>query len=121
MTYTKQQKQQRRKQVYDLAKSLHKHVRDYDVINNSYKIKYLTFVTAIKNGEFKLATKMYKQLDIKDEKIIDYVVFGNSDKINSEYVRISCEIIKHLLDARKSLFKSAMECDATVGYWKLSK
>jgi hypothetical protein len=121
MTYTKQQKKQMRKQVYALAKELHNHISYYDVINTSYQIKYLTFLTAIKKGDFKIATKMYKQLDIKDEKIIDYLVFGKSDKINSEDVRISCEIIKNLLAGRKDLFKLAMMCDASVGYWKLSK
>lgn len=119
--YTKQQKNKMRKQVYSNAKDLHNRICEYYVINTIYKIKYLTFITAIKNGEFKIATKMYKDLGIIDEKVIDHMVFGKSDIFNSEDVRISCENVKLLLAARKDLFKAAMQCDATVGYWKLSK
>ena len=110
-----------RKEVYDYADKIHKYISSYDVIHISYKIKYLTFITAIKNGEFMIASKIYKQLEIKDEKIIDYVVFGKSDKINSEDVRISCETIKNLLNLRKAIFGKAMRTDAEIGYWKLSK
>jgi hypothetical protein len=121
MAYTKEEKKEFRKGVYDYANKAHKYISSYDVIHISYKIKYLTFLTAIKNAEFMIASKIYKQLDIKDNQIINYLVFGKSDKINSEDVRISCEIIKNLLNLRKAIFKKAMITDAEIGYWKLSK
>jgi hypothetical protein len=121
MAYTKQEKKEIRKEVYAYANKVHKLISEDDTISISYKIEYLSFLTAIKNAEFMIASKIYKQLDIRDDQIVDQVVFGKSDKINSEDVRISCAVIKNLLRLRKAIFKKAMITDAEIGYWKLSK
>jgi len=121
MTYTKEQKKQLRKEVYDLAKLMKKDIQ-IDDAQSSYNHNILVFYDCIKKADFKAAIYGHKMLVKTESEVLDEVVF-NAEKhnLNSEDLRLCAKNIKVSNNNRKFILKMAMECDATVGYWKLSK
>lgn len=120
-TYTKEQKIEKRKKVYLLAKSFKKCLeRKYPNPNNMAKLEIL-FCIRIMDGNFKESLEIHKMLKSVEEKCLDSLVFDKTQQYNSEDVRVGCSNIKRTNSHRKIVLEYAMICDATVGYWKLSK
>jgi len=121
MTYTKQQKKQMRKQVYYFCKLVQNEIK---TLVNTCKYYYNSnvFYECIKQGEYKEALKGHKLLIETEQYMLDEIVFNpEKHNYNSENLRKACQNIKNGNNNRKFVLKQAMICDATVGYWKLSK
>lgn len=115
---------QKRKNAYDLVNSIYKQVKDAIIdyeANNTYYYRMLAFLTSIKKANFKLAMIFHKKLIEYEEKMIDFVVFSQTDKITSEDTRLLCLSVKNYSDIRKKILLIIMKLDAQIGYWKLSK
>jgi hypothetical protein len=121
MTYTKEQKKQMRKQVYYLAKLVQNNQKE--LVNTcNYYYNSNVFYECIKQGEYMEALKGHKLLIEQEEYMLDEIVFDPEKyNYNSENLRKACQNIKNGNNNRKYILKQAMICDATVGYWKLSK
>ena len=121
-TYTKAQKQQLRKDVYQVAKEYKKALEQEYLPNPNGMAKLeMLFPDAIMEAEFKISLEIHRRLQQVEKEVLDWLVFDKTDKYTSENVRIGCGNVKINHENRKKLLKYAMECDAMVGYWKLSK
>ena len=113
--------------VYDDAKETQEKFIDYIGIEEgddpcSYDEIMILFYEAIKQGDYKAALHGHRKLVEMEETAIDEIVFNaNKHKFNSENVRLGSKNFKAFNKERKFVLKQAMICDATVGYWKLSK
>ena len=123
-TYTKAQKQQLRKDVYQVAKEYKKALEQEHSPkhskSNAAKLE-ISFPVAIMEADFKISLEIHRKLQQLEKEVLDMLVFDEKDKYTSENVRIGCGNVKINHENRKKLLKYAMECDAMVGYWKLSK
>ena len=121
-TYTKAQKKQMRKDVYDSAKRYKKGMEDEYLPNpNGAARLEMMFPQAIMEADFNLSLAIHRKLLHLEKEILDVLVFDETDRFSSENVRVGCNNIKINNENRKRLLKMAMECDAQVGYWQLSK
>ena len=121
-TYTKSQKKLLRKDIYDIAKEYKKALEEAHLPNlcNVAKLE-ISFPVAIMEADFKISLEIHRELQKLEKEVLDMLVFDETDKYTSENVRIGCGNVKTNHENRKKLLKYAMECDAMVGYWKLSK
>jgi hypothetical protein len=130
-TYTKQQKKEYRLTVYQAAC---KYVKYYKEEVRQMKIDlgentnfglyeaHIDFYESIKKGEYMRCLDIHRVLNEIEEELLDRIVFkAEKFNLNSEQVRRGTARTKQYHDGRKSMLKSAMICDASVGYWKLSK
>ena len=131
MTYTKEQKKEYRKRVYDIACGGARYFSgynkkelgtDYDEGSYYYLRLNADFYQCIKKAEYMMSLKLHKKLNEIEEKVLDEMVFNaEENELNSEDVRKGSARTKKYHNARKDMLYSAMSCDARVGYWKLSK
>jgi len=122
-TYTKAQKKQARKHIYDNTKILYQANRQlyYERgMDDWYMETLLSFLQSIMECDFKNALKGQKLLNDFENDVFDRLLFGDKE-YTSEKVRQCCANIKENNQERKELLKDAMMCDAMFGYWKLSK
>ena len=121
-TYTKAQKKQARKLIYDVAKR-YKNELEEEYLENPYDGAkfHILFPIAIMKADFKNSLEIHRRLQNLEDKALDLLVFDKKDKYTSENVRIGCTNVKLNNENRKALLKIAMECDAKFGYWRLSE
>ena len=121
-TYSKAEKKQARKIIYDVAKKYKKKLEENYLPNLSEAEKLeILFPVAIMEADFKMSLDIHRRLQKIEKEVLDLLVFDEKDKYTSENVRIGCKNVKINHENRKYLLKFAMECDAMVGYWQLSK
>ena len=110
-----------RKKVYDLAKLVQNVIKEL-VKTCKYYYNLNLFYENIKQGNYKQCLIGHKLLIETEQYMLDEIVF-NAEKhnYNSENVRKGCKNVKVNNKNRKFVLKKAMICDATIGYWKLSK
>ena len=110
-----------RKNVYDLAKLCQNDIKELQDDSN-YFYNLSLFYENIKQGKYKQSLIGHKLLIETEQYMLDEIVF-NAEKhnYNSENVRKGCKNVKVNNKNRKFVLKKAMICDATIGYWKLSK
>ena len=121
-SYTKEQKKQLRKGVYNVAKKYKKQLEDQYLPNpNATARLEILFPEAIMEAEFKISLEIHRRLQKIEKQAVDRLVFDKTGKYTSENARIGCSNVQKNLENRKALLKFAMECDAMVGYWQLSE
>ena len=121
-TYTKAQKKQARKIIYDTAKRYKKELEEEYLQNPGPVAKLHTlFPVAIMKADFRMSLEIHRRLQNLDNQALDLLVFDKKDKYTSENVRVGCANVNLNNKNRKTLLKWAMECDAKFGYWKLSE
>ena len=90
--------------------------------DEGYGNNTMFFYQQIMQGEYKDALMAHKALNEAEEEVIDEMVFNAEENgFTSENVRVGSSRAKNFNDRRKFVLKQAMICDASVGYWKLSK
>jgi hypothetical protein len=121
MSYTKAEKKQMRKEVYDIAKIYKKQLEEQFGPNpNRAAQMEMLFAQAIMEAEFRISLEIHRKLYETEKKALDILVFNEKEGYNSEQVRLGCKNVKINHENRKGLLKLAMSCDAEIGYWQLS-